>query len=121
MLVAKFLISGADNSQAAVNVSVTGGGLVMNVNRWRNQLGLTPASGEDIEKQGTVVDTGGSKATLFDMSGKDPKTGDAARIVGLVLPRGDQTWFYKLMGPPNLVDQNKEKFLNFVKTVKYRS
>jgi hypothetical protein len=121
MLVAKFLISGAGNSQAAVNVSVTGGGLVMNVNRWRGQLGLDPAAEGDIEKQGTPVDTEGGKATLFDMSGKDAKTGGPARILGIVLLHGDQTWYYKLMGPPNLVDQNKEKFLNFVKTVKYRS
>ena len=34
-LVAKFLLSGPDDTRAAVNVSVTGGGLVANVNRWR--------------------------------------------------------------------------------------
>jgi hypothetical protein len=120
-LVAKFLISGTDNSQASVNVSVTGGGVAMNVNRWRGQVGLEPASEPDIDKQGVPVDTGGGTATLFDMSGKDGRTGDAARIIGIVLPREQQTWFYKLMGPPALVEQNKDKFLTFVKTVKYRS
>ena len=121
MLLAKFLISGADNSQASVNVSVTGGGVVMNVNRWRGQLGLEPASDTDIEKEGKPVDTQGGKATLFEMSGKDARSGQDARIIGIILPRGQQTWFYKLMGPSALVEQNKDKFLDFVKTVKYRS
>ena len=47
-LAAKFLIKGADDSQAAVNVSEsagTGGGLLANLNRWRGQLGLAPVDG----------------------------------------------------------------------------
>src|SRR5207302_1076337 len=47
MLAAKFIVAGPDEAQAVVNVSVAGGeggGLLANVNRWRNQLGLAPVA-----------------------------------------------------------------------------
>src|SRR5690606_9891142 len=46
-LIAKFLLSGDANSEAAVNVSASagdGGGFANNVNRWRKQLGLAEES-----------------------------------------------------------------------------
>src|ERR1051326_3251652 len=46
-LVAKFVIPGATNSHAIVNVSMAagnGGGLAGNVNRWRKQVGLSELS-----------------------------------------------------------------------------
>jgi hypothetical protein len=37
------------------------------------------------------------------------------------VPRGGATWFYKLMGAAQLVEQQKPTFLKFVKTATYRS
>jgi hypothetical protein len=121
-LVAKFLVSGADNVQAAVNVSMSageGGGLAGNVNRWRGQLGLGQLSEEEISKLVTPVDTAGGKAMLVDMTGTDPRSNQKARLVGAIVPQADRTWFYKLMGNEQLVAQQKDAFTKFVQTAKY--
>lgn len=121
-LVAKFIVNGSDNSQAAVNVSSSagdGGGVSANVNRWRGQLGLNPLSQGDVDKQVTSVDIDGGKAMLVDMTGTDAKSGAKARLIAAIVPRTQQTWFYKLMGPAQLVEQHKDAFTKFVQGVKY--
>ena len=122
-LVAKFMLNGSDNSQAAVNVSMSagdGGGVLGNVNRWRGQLGLNPLSQAEVDKLVSSVDIEGGKAMLVDMSGTDMKSGAKTRLVGAIVPKGQQTWFYKLMGPAQLVEQQKDAFARFVQSVKYR-
>jgi hypothetical protein len=122
-LLAKFIISGADSSQAAVNVSMSagdGGGILGNVNRWRGQLGLNQQSQAEVDKLATPVDIQGGKAMLVDMSGTDMKSGAKTRLIAAIVPKGQQTWFYKLMGPAPLVDQQKDAFTKFVQTVKYQ-
>jgi hypothetical protein len=121
-LVAKFLIPGADNSQASVNVSMSagdGGGLAPNVNRWRGQLGLSPLSGADLNQAVTGIDTAGGQASLVDFSGKDPRSGQDTRMVAAIVPQGGRTWFYKLMGNAQLVEKQKDAFTKFVQTAKY--
>jgi len=78
MLLAKFVIQGSGGAQADVNISMLagqGGGVMMNVTRWRGQLGLPPMSEEDFSKQARTVDVAGVKGTLVDMTGTDAKTG----------------------------------------------
>ena len=121
-LVAKFAVSGADNAQAAVNVSMSqgdGGGLAANVNRWRGQLGLSPLVGADLTQAVSEIDTSGGKVSIVDLSGKDARTGQGARLVGAIVPQGNRTWFYKLMGNEQTVESQKNAFTKFVQTVKY--
>jgi hypothetical protein len=118
-LVAKYVITGADGAQAAVNVSSlagAGGGLLANVNRWRAQLSLEPVAEADLANLPTL-DASGGKATLVEFSGTNG--GKSARLVGIVLPLGGQTWFYKLMGDENIVAQQKDALLQFVQSAKY--
>jgi hypothetical protein len=120
-LVAKFIIS-SDNSQAAVNVSMSagdGGGVLGNVNRWRGQLGLNQQSQAEVDKLVKSVDIEGGKAMLVDMSGTDMKSGAKTRLVAAIVPKGQQTWFYKLMGAAPLVEQQIDAFTRFVQSVKY--
>jgi hypothetical protein len=120
-LVAKYIIAGANGTQAAVNVSSLagdGGGLLANANRWRAQLGLAPAAEADLANLPTI-DASGGKATLIEFSGTDARTGKPSKLVGLVLPLGGQTWFYKLMGDENIVAQQKDALIQFVQSAKY--
>ena len=121
-LVAKFMISGAGGAQAAVNVSMSagdGGGPVGNINRWRGQLGLAPLSDSEVNKLLTSIDTAGGKAMLVDMTGTDARTSQKARLVGAIVPQGNRTWFYKLMGDEQLVEKEKDSFAKLVQTAKY--
>ena len=120
-LVAKFVIQGTGDATAAVNVSQLagdGGGLLANINRWRAQLGQTPLTDADIAKLPTI-DASGAKATVADFSGVDPRSGKPSRLVGVVLPLGGQTWFYKLMGDASVVAQQQDALIKFVQSAKY--
>ena len=121
-LVAKFIVPGPDSSQAAVNVSMSagdGGGLSANVNRWRGQLGLAPLAGAELNQSIKAVDTGGGQVSLVDFSGKDVRSGQDTRLIGAIVPQGGRTWFYKLMGNAQAVEQQKDAFTKFVQTAKY--
>lgn len=120
-LVARYVIQGAGGSSAAVNVSElggTGGGLLPNLNRWRNQLGQ-PALSEDEAAKLPSIDASGAKAVVADFTGTDARSGKAARLVGVVLPLNGQTWFYKLMGDPDVVGQQKDALIRFIQSAQY--
>jgi hypothetical protein len=119
MLAAKFLVSTNNNMRTEVNVGTAMGGTLANVNRWRGQLGLAPIADDALNAQATAVEIEGGKALFVDMNGTDARTGRPARILGGIVPKGEETWFYKLMGDPQVVDQQKESFTKFVQTVKY--
>lgn len=121
-LVAKFIVTGKDNAQAAVNVSRSvgdGGGLAGNVNRWRGQLGLTPLSADGLAAAVTPVKIAGGEASFIEMTGTDARSGQPAKLIGAVVPQAGQTWFYKLMGDPAVVESQQDAYKQFVQTVKY--
>ncbi len=120
-LVAKFIIQGTGDVTAAVNVSQLagdGGGLLANINRWRAQLGQAPLTEDDVAKLPTI-NASGTQATLADITGTDPRSNKPARLVGVVLPLGGQTWFYKLMGDASVVAQQQDALIKFVQSAKY--
>jgi hypothetical protein len=120
-LVAKYIISGAGDAKAEVNVSSldgNGGGLIPNVNRWRAQLGLATATDAELAKI-VSLDAAGAKGSVVELSGTNPRTGQPAKLVSVVLPLGGETWFYKLMGDPEIVAQQKDALLKFVQSARY--
>jgi hypothetical protein len=121
-LVAKYVVTGADNAQASVNISMSagdGGGVGANVNRWRAQLGLAALSEAELPKQLESFEVSGGKGTLVEMTGTDARSGQKAKLVAAIVPQAGQTWFYKLMGGEALVEREKGTFTKFVQTAKY--
>jgi hypothetical protein len=121
-LVARFVISGEGSAQAAVNVSTStgdGGGLAANVNRWRKQLGLSELTADELAKSVKNIDASEGTLAVIEMSGTDGRTGQPAALVGAVVLRPGQAWFYKLMGDTPVVAAQKDAFLKFVQEVKY--
>jgi hypothetical protein len=90
------------------------GGTLANINRWRMQIGLPSVGEADLAKEVKDVETGGGKAGLADM--ENPQT--KQRLIGVILPAGEQTWFFKLTGPSSAVGPHKEKLTTFLKSVK---
>ena len=88
------------------------------MNRWRAQLGLAPLAEADLANL-PLIEASGSKATLIEFSGTDGRTGKPSKLIGLVLPLGGQTWFYKLMGDAGIVAQQKDALIQFVQSAKY--
>ena len=119
MVLNRFSLTEAGGKKAEVTVSTAGGGLLLNVNRWRGQLGLPEIAESQLKTVALPFDVPGEKAILVDMSGTD-KGGRQARLIAVIIPRTEGTWFYKtLMGDQDLADHQKEVFLKFVQTVRY--
>ncbi|HEX2860944.1 MAG TPA: hypothetical protein VHN79_04865 [Lacunisphaera sp.] len=94
------------------------GGLLANINRWRGQIALPPLSGDQLDANRQHLDIGSLHVDVVDFAGT--ANGTPTRIVGAVVPFGDETWFFKLMGPDALVVKEKSAFVDFLRTVRPR-
>ena len=119
MVVKSFTIAGEQGQTAKVAVSAFPGevgGTFANVNRWRAQIGLPPMEESALGTVTQSLEVTGGKATLADVSNPE---GNSARVVAVIVPRGTNTWFYKLSGDPPVVEGEKAAFVKFVQTVVY--
>ena len=121
MLLAKFV---ATDNAARAEITVSAfpgdvGGLLANVNRWRKQVTLEPIAEADLAKTVTQVDSPSGKMMLVDFGGTDAKTGRPAQLAGLIVPQGEKTWFYKLLGDAAVVAREKAALVKFAQSVKY--
>jgi hypothetical protein len=119
MLLAKFQTASA-GGKAEITVSRFPGdvgGMPANVNRWRSQIGLAPLPLDEAARLASPLDVLGGKAMLVDVSGD--KAGQKIRLIGVIVPRDGQTWFFKLLGDDAVAEREKAAFLKFVQTVRY--
>ncbi len=113
---ARFTVSEFEGS---ANVSMTvlqgdGGGLLENVNRWRGQLGLEAIEEEDLQAELKPVEGLGEDARVVDINGTSSRSQLEERLVGVIAPQGELTWFYKLMGTPSVVEKSRDEFLDYL-------
>jgi hypothetical protein len=116
MRLASFDIPGSGGAKGDVSISALGGGaggLLANINRWRGQVGLGAIDEAALARESESVELGGDHGTLVDLKGPEK------RILAVIVPRTDRTWFFKLSGPDALLTQEREGFVKFVKSVKY--
>lgn len=113
---------GTPTSPVEITVSVLpgeAGGLVPNLNRWRSQVGLSPAPDGELAALADNLEVLGGKGTLVDFTGSSPEHGTPSRMVAAVVKRDGHSWYYKLMGPPEAVEAQREAFVRFVQTTQY--
>ncbi len=119
MVVSRFA-AGTGEDRVEVTVSVFPGdvgGLPANINRWRGQIGLQALPDEETTKLATPLDVGGVQAMLVDMTGQ--RSGKPLRLLGVSLPQGGQTWFFKLTGGEAAAARERAAFLQFVQSVRF--
>lgn len=116
---ARFHISHPQEGEAEMTVSVLrgdGGGLLPNVNRWRRQIELPPLEAESLGNVTRQLDLNDErKGVLVDMSGGQ------SRVLVAVVSVGEETWFYKMTGPPGAIEKEMAAFTSFVHSVQYPS
>jgi len=82
------------------------GGLLANVNRWRGQVGLNSIQEEELGEHAQQIE--GTNSFVVDAVGSD------VRLIGTVINIGDgKTWFAKVVGQPDIVEQVKEDIVSF--------
>ncbi len=110
-----------DSQAARLTITVAGGGVEMNVNRWRGQFGGSE------EQQPQEIEIAGRKVTFVDFSGTDQgQHGTMApqgkqegqRMLGAIIPLGRQLGFIKCTGPEKTVAAHAEEFNAYVRSMK---
>jgi hypothetical protein len=94
-----------------ISVSQSGGSLEANLGRWRGQVG--PGADGATEPALESLTIGNVPATRVELQGAEQV------IVGVIVPRGATSWFFKMMGPATLVDQERERFRAFVESIQF--
>jgi hypothetical protein len=108
---------GSFTTGAGAEVAITAfpgdvGGVLANVNRWREQAGLAPVDDAGLGQATAALDSNGLHFLVLDASdGSTP-------MVAALVPWGGGTWFFKLTGPPEAVSRSKAAFLAFLRTVR---
>ncbi|MCG3133292.1 MAG: hypothetical protein HMLKMBBP_00417 [Planctomycetes bacterium] len=104
--------SGKPGIECAVSVlGGNGGGFAANVNRWRQQVALEPATEAELAACATL-DVLGVKARIVEVL-EGPRG-----VLGLVCETGAQTLFVKLTGPSEALRGERERFLAFCRSIR---
>lgn len=93
------------------------GGLLANVNRWRQQIGLGPVDEAGLAEVTEPIQVDGEAATLVDLV--PPNAPDANGILGAVIPRGERTWFVKAVGNASLLKDQRNGLVSFVESISF--
>ncbi len=115
MQVAKFTVPEKDGAKADVTVSVfpsDTGGTLANINRWRGQVGLPATDEAGLATCTTPLDAALPGAILTDLKG------ESRSMLGAIVPRNGQWFFYKLTGDTAAVSAARESFVTFVRSAK---
>jgi hypothetical protein len=121
MSLANFNISGPNNQEAQVTITPLGGlegKEVAIVNMWRQQVGQSELSADEVTGALQPVEIAGAPGKMFEVMGEAPALGRSMRIVTAMVHRPDASWFYKLQGDAELVEAQKPAFVAFLKSVK---
>lgn len=114
---ATFAIGPADAPTAELAVTAFPGevgGEAANVNRWRGQINLPPAGDFEISASLTRLEVNGLKMAVADLGGGE----SSVRMLGAIVPFGNATWFFKLLGPDAVVAAERPAFFEFLATVR---
>ena len=99
------------DQKAAITVTSAGGSPLLNVNRWRGQVGLGPLTEEQLAETAKKVDVGQMAGNLYEMSQ------DGRSIFGVIVENQGQMWFAKMAGDTPLVERERERFVAFLKSL----
>lgn len=122
MRYASFAVSPADPSVVLTVIPLPrdANPLLPNINRWEAQVGLPPTAEADLAKVVKQVELSpGVKADVVDLVGKDPGTQKPTRMLAAIVPHGSTSWFIKLLGPAEVVGEQKENFDAFVRSLRF--
>ncbi len=113
MQLARFEVPARRGARAEVSVSsfpTDTGGTLANVNRWREQIGLPPISGEELPREVVPLDPGGTGTVMVNLSN------GGRRLVAAIVPRDGRWFFYKLLGDATAVGPEVDDFAAFARS-----
>ncbi len=115
MRVGNFLVTSGEKKAEVSIVPLSGGAgtELGNVNRWRNEISLSPIAENEIVSE--KISIGASDGKLYELTGAQQKT------IAAVLEREGTSWFFKMRGDKEIVSQNKPVFVEFLKAINFNA
>lgn len=112
--------SGAVGDMSVVVLDGDGGGILANINRWRDQIGLPPLSEESLPRESRHFHIGNLHLTMINHLGTAAaETGKSKkRVLAAIAPVGDRVWFFKLVGEDSLVRGAEKDFMKFLESLR---
>jgi hypothetical protein len=109
-----------DLQVTVVPLSGNGGSLLSNINRWEGQIGLAPSSEDELKGLLSIITVAGAPVVIFDRTGPQPADhSPPKRILAAIFSHADRSWFFKLAGANDLVQNQKVAFDGFVRSVRF--
>lgn len=90
--------------------------LRMNVNRWRQQIGLPPASDAGIADLLEPISLGDQEAKYIELV---PESDGTDMILGAIAEAKGRTWFFKLIGDRATAERERQHFREFVQSARF--
>lgn len=90
------------------------GGLLANINRWRQQINLPPIPENEITEYTKDYKTDNYTFKLVRLWGEED---DSPSISVAMVHNKNQTWFFKLQGPRHLVKNERNAFIQLIKSL----
>ena len=118
MRYASFSVSGRDDEKIDISIVTfpgEGGSNADNVNRWRQQIGLAPLDDKEIMNMIVPMNAGSTSFSTVDMAGGD------SRVMAAWTRRTGRSWFFKMSGPGPLIEREKPKFFDFLRSIEFSS
>lgn len=117
-----FVAGPSDSIECYVSVLPGGGGgLVVNANRWRRQMGAPPLTGEEFAALPTI-ELLGHEAAYMDVTGTftgmDGRAIPNQRLLGALVQTQQAGIFVKMVGPDEAVQEEREAFEAFVRSLR---
>jgi hypothetical protein len=120
MRIGSFLVPGTEGASADVSVISfpgTGGDDLANVNRWREQVHLPAIGADALPSQLQNLQTSAGTFAFADIGGAASGDKPPERLLGAWIRQGGRVWFFKMIGPADVVGAQKDNFLAFLKSV----
>ncbi|MDA1052454.1 MAG: hypothetical protein O3C40_18515 [Planctomycetota bacterium] len=102
-----------DDRKVEITITAAGGDVLLNVNRWRSQIGLEPFTEEQLAAEAQKVDMNGVEGEYFRLIGPQQA------ILGVIATHGGRSWFVKLYGDHDLAVKLQEQFETFVRSIEF--
>ncbi len=120
---ASFVVEGGEGRE--VDISVTSfpgesGGLLANINRWREQLGLDAVNPQRLESIIERRTLGGRVFVIVDLFNERAMSKNKERIIGAIVPASGETWFFKMTGDDASTAAQKPAFLKVLESAEFR-
>jgi membrane-bound lytic murein transglycosylase MltF len=95
------------------------GGDLANVNRWRDQLKLSPIDTNGLAQSAEQVKANGHDFLVVDLVSESSisEQHDKVRILAAILNENDRSWFVKMTGADQLVASQKTAFVGFLRSL----